>query len=226
MALEKDRYIPELTSKSQIELQKFAKWYNINQGGNWPAVIGGWAVWSYHNDGFGSRDVDLVFPTDNWIEDMMIKTYFPGNGFREYKIGDPIFGELHYGKPIDNNGDIIYFDLISAETPREDSVNMSVTVDWNWVYEDQQAQPIGNDASINVPSLEFLIALKIIGCISRSRQLQVAHDSSYFLSKMWKDCYDIANLTNHLTPSGDKLLYHFTRTGPKQSTDSRIFRNL
>ena len=211
MAIEQDRYFPELTSKSQVELQKFSRWFNDTQGGNWPTVIGGWAVWSYHNSGFGSRDADLIFPTDNWIKNMMVQTYFPGNGFQVYKIGDPIFGEPHYGKPIDT-GDIIYFDLISAETPRDDSVNMGVTVDWNWVYESEQVKPIGDDASINVPELEFLITLKIIGCISRSRKLQQASDKSYFLSKIWKDCYDIANLTNHLNPIGEKLLKHFTRT--------------
>jgi len=84
MALEKDRYSTQLTSKSQIELQKFSKWFHENQGGNWPTVIGGWAVWSYHNNGFGSRDVDFIFPTDNFIENMMKKTYFPGNSFLEY----------------------------------------------------------------------------------------------------------------------------------------------
>ena len=41
MAIEKDRYAPELTSKSQTDLQKFAKWYNANQSGNWPTVMGG-----------------------------------------------------------------------------------------------------------------------------------------------------------------------------------------
>ncbi len=213
MAIEGDRYAPGLTSKSQTELQKFAKWYNTNQGGNWPTVIGGWAVWSYHEEGFGSRDVDLIFPTDEWIENMMIETYFPGNRFKKYRIGDPIFGELHYGKPIDGKDDVVFFDLVSAQTPREDTVNMGVTVDWNWVYEDQRARSIGNDASINVPSLEFLITLKIIGCISRRRQLQRAADESYFQSKIWKDCYDIANLASHLTPNGEKLLYHFNRTG-------------
>ncbi len=211
MAIEGDRYVPELTSKSKAELQRFAKWFNINQGGSWPTVIGGWAVWSYNDQGFGSRDIDLILPSDKWIEDMMIKTYFPASGFQQYKIGDPVFGEPHYGKQVDD--DIIFFDLISAETCRNDSVNMGVTVDWNWVYDDQQVRSIGCDASINVPSLEMLITLKIIGCISRRRNMIRADDVSYFMSKIWKDCYDIANLTNHLFPDGKKLRYHFARTG-------------
>ena len=61
--------------------------------------------------------------------------------------------------------------------------------------------------------MEFLITLKIIGCISRRRKLLRADDKSYFLSKIWKDCYDVANLTSHLAPDGEKLLYHFKRTG-------------
>ena len=103
----KERYSSELTSRSKLELQKFSKWFHYNQGGNWPSVIGGWAVWSYHNDSFGSMDVDLVFPTDNFIEDMMKNTYFPLNGFQAYKL-DPILGEPHYGKQI-GSGDYVFF---------------------------------------------------------------------------------------------------------------------
>ena len=217
MALEKDGYSRELTSKSQIELRKFSHWFNKTQGGNWPTVIGGWAVWSYYNDGFGSRDADIILPTDNFIESMMKKTYFPGSGFQEYKL-DPVMGEPHYGKPIDN--DIIFFDLISAETPREDSVNMGVEVDWNWVYDVEHPESIGDGASINVPELEFLIVLKIIGCISRSRKLKHATDPDYYKSKIWKDCYDVGNLTTHLTPSGDKLLNHFSKT----HLDKKLFQ--
>ncbi len=212
MVIRKDRYASELTEQSLAELQKFARWFGGNQGGSWPTVIGGWAVWSYHAVGFGSRDVDLVLPTDRWIKDMMIETYFPSSGFKPYRVGDPILGELHHGKRL-AGGDVVFFDLISAETPREDSTNMGVTVDWNWIYEDQLARPIGNDTSINVPTLEFLITLKIIGCISRRRQLRMVDDKSYLQSKIWKDCYDVANLTNHLFPDNEKLQYHFQRTG-------------
>ena len=173
-------------------------------------MIGGWAVWSYYDEGFGSRDVDLVLPTGNFIENMMINTYFPASGFQVVKH-EPFLGEPHYGKPI-NSHDYVYFDLISAEIPREDSVNMGVEVDWNWIYEFEHPRPIGNNASINVPELEFLITLKIIGCISRSRKLQRASDTSYLSSKIWKDCYDVANLTNHLDPISQKLHQHFIRT--------------
>ncbi len=209
MALTKNGYAPELTSRNQTELQKFSKWFNKHQGGNWPTVIGGWAVWSYHSDGFGSRDADIILPTDSFIDHMMKEIYFPGNGFQEYRL-DPVMGEPHYGKPIDT--DIIFFDLISAETPREDSVDMGVEVDWNWVYDVQHPESIGNDAFINVPELEFLIVLKMIGCISRSRKLKQATDPEYYKSKIWKDCYDVGNLTTHLAPEGDKLLTHFSRT--------------
>jgi len=150
MALERERYAPELTSRSQIELQKFSKWFNKHQGGNWPNIIGGWAVWSYHPNGFGSRDVDLVLPSDEWIDDIMKNTYFPPNGFKKHRLGDPFFGGIHYGKPITHHGesDTIFFDLISAETPREDKDGLGVTVDWNWIYENQVQKSIGNDIRI------------------------------------------------------------------------------
>ena len=173
-------------------------------------MIGGWAVWSYHKAGFGSVDVDLIFPTDSFIEHMMKKTYLPANGFQEFKL-DPVLGEPHYGKLVD--GDRVIFDMISAETPREDSTGMGVRVDWNWVYESEQCMPIGNGAFINVPELEFLIALKIIGCISRDRKLMHAVDPNYYRSKIWKDCYDVGNLTSHLDPDKGKIHSYFAKTG-------------
>ena len=103
---------------------------------------------------------------------------------------------------------------------------MGVEVDWNWIYEFEHPKPIGNNASINVPELEFLIALKIIGCISRSRKLQRASDRFYFSSKIWKDCYDVANLTNHLDPISQKLHQHFIRTKLDKKTDSGVSTNL
>ena len=209
MAIEKIRYSSEFTSKSHVELQKFSKWFHKNQGGNWPTVIGGWAVWAYHASGFGSRDVDIILPTDNFIDHMMKKIYFPGNGFQPYKF-DPILGESHYGKPIGD--DTIFFDLTSAESLREDPAEMGVKVDWNWVYDVEHPESIGDDAYINVPELEFLIVLKIIGCISRSRQLKHTNDPSYHNSKIWKDCYDVGNLTTHLAPDRDKLYAHFSQT--------------
>lgn len=210
MVVEQSRYSSEYTTQTLSELQKFSKWFNKHQGGNWPTVIGGWAVWSYYPDGFGSRDVDLICSNSNWIEHMMIKIYFPGNGFQEYTIGDPILGQRCYGKPISE--DKIIFDLLSAEYPREDSTDMGVTVDWNWVYDTEHPVSIENNAFINVPELEFLITLKIIGCISRNRELRLVNDPAYIRSKIWKDCYDIGNLTTHLIPDREKISAYFSKT--------------
>lgn len=213
MALIKDLYSLEITSESKKELQKFAKWFNKFHG-NWPTVIGGWAVWSYHNSGFGSRDIDLVLPSDEWIETVMKDSYFRYNGIKKYRLGDPVFGEIHYGKkiPKKSDEDIIFFDLLSASHLREDEEGLGVNVDWNWIFDTQKLKPIEDDSFINVPDIELLISLKIIACLARIRTLHAAEDKEYWRSKIWKDCYDVANLTNHLKPIKKMLKLNFQRT--------------
>ena len=211
MAVEGGRYLREQTAETLRELRRFCMWHSRNLGGSWPVVIGGWAVWSYHGAGLGSRDVDLLFPSAGWIR-MVVESYFPGSGFRKHRAGDPVFGELCYGKPTPS-GDVIIFDMTSAEEPREDPDGMGVGVDWNWVYDGIRPAPIGGGASINVPGLEVLITLKMIGCISRSRRFRRSAEKAYARSKIWKDCYDIGNLATHLDPDPGRLSECFARTG-------------
>ncbi len=214
MALEKELYSTEITSESKKELQKFSKWMEKSHG-DWPTIIGGWAVWSYYDQGFGSRDIDLVLPNNNWIEQIMKKEYFVMSEVKPYQFEGEFFGEIHYGKPIKHKNeqdDIIFFDLISAETPREDNESLNVVVDWNWVFDSQKKKPIGNDSFINVPELELLITLKMIGGLSRIRTLSRAQDPTYWRSKIWKDCYDVANLVYHIKPKKEKLKEYFIKT--------------
>ena len=209
----RELYNDTITSQSRLELEQFSNWMNDTHGG-FATVIGGWAVWSYYDNGFGSRDIDLIFPNEEWKENIMMKLYFPHHDIKLYKLGDPIFGEDHYGKMIirpDGSQEIIFFDMISADSVRDDDEQLGVTVDWNWVYDTQIEKPLGN-STINVPEIELLIPLKIIGCLSRIRSLKKVNDPDYLRSKIWKDCYDVANLTNHVSVTKAKIATHMEKT--------------
>ncbi len=214
MALIRDDYSEEVTSESKKELIKFAKWLHEKHG-DWPTVIGGWAVWAYYDKGFGSRDMDLVLPTDEWIENVMKNEYFVQNAVKPYKFANDLLGTKHYGKEIKINGkekqEIIFFDLLSGSSLREDSENLGVYVDWSWVFEYKQTVPIG-DAYIHVPEPELLIPLKIIAALARTRTLKQAQDPTYWRSKIWKDYYDVSNLASHITINEAKLTTHISNT--------------
>ena len=214
MALIRDDYTEEVTNESKKELIKFAKWFEQKHG-NWPTVIGGWAVWVHYDKGFGSRDIDLVLPTDDWIENVMKKEYFIQNSVKPYIFKNDLLGTKHYGKEITIDGrdkpEIVFFDLLSGSSLREDSENLGVYVDWNWAFEHKQTVPIG-EACIHVPEPELLIPLKIIAALARTRTLQRAEDPTYWRSKIWKDYCDVANLTSYVTIDKPKLISHLLRT--------------
>lgn len=216
----RDDYAEEVTSESRKELIKFAKWLKEKHG-DWPTVIGGWAVWGYYDKGFGSRDIDLVLPDDTWIENVMKKEYFLQNSVKPYKFPNDLLGTKHYGKAIKIAGrekpEIVFFDLLSGSSLREDSENIGVYVNWNWTFEFKQTVPIG-DAYIHVPEPELLITLKIIAALARTRTLTRAEDPTYWRSKIWKDYYDVANLASYVRIDGDKIRRHISGT--------KLIRNL
>lgn len=213
MAMIRGLYDSSITGKSKEELVKFAKWFNKYHG-SWPTVIGGWAVWAYYPNGFGSRDVDVVLPSDDWIENVMKKEYFAHNGFFAYREPSDFFGEKHYGKPIDPNdekSDIIFFDLLSGSTPREDRAELGVFVDWNWANQYSTMVQM-DDATIIVPEVELLLVLKVIGCLERMKFLLRAVDTTYWASKISKDYYDVANLATYCSCNKGKVQLHMTNS--------------
>ena len=211
MAFSKEQYQSITTSQSKTELTKFANWMKKNHK-KWPTVIGGWAVWAYYPKGFGSRDVDLVLPSDKWINDNMYKDYFKNNDFQKYQGLNQYWIETHYGKPIDpkkSHLDVVYFDLMSCSFPRDDPEEIGVHVDWNW------ANKFGNEIEFNkktkiiVPELELLVTLKMIGALARTRSYLLVKDRTYLTGKIWKDYVDIANLASNLTLDKKKLEIHY-----------------
>ncbi len=215
MALIRDDYSETVTNESKRELIKFSKWLKQHHG-DWPTVIGGWAVWAHYSKGFGSRDMDLVLPTDDWIENIMKNEYFIQNSVKPYKFVNELIGAKHYGKEMQIVGrekpEIIFFDLLSGSSLRDDSEKLGVYVDWNWAFEFKQTVPIGEEAYIHVPEPELLILLKVIAALARMRTLKQASDPTYWRSKIWKDYYDVANLTSYVSVDEAKLTTHISNT--------------
>ncbi|MCK4348648.1 MAG: hypothetical protein KAW47_08525, partial [Thermoplasmatales archaeon] len=73
-------YYTELTEASFKELITLTKWIN-KQYGYFPVVIGGWAVYSYVQS-LGSRDIDIVFPTRESKEKVLLP-YYSAMGYKE-----------------------------------------------------------------------------------------------------------------------------------------------
>jgi len=74
-----DDYGRELTDASFAELKEFLKWMNEKKG-VYPIVIGGWAVYAY-KQALGSKDIDVVMPTERDANYMLLEEYFPARGY-------------------------------------------------------------------------------------------------------------------------------------------------
>jgi len=218
MELIEDDYRPEITSQSEKELAKLSKWQKENQG-DWSSIIGGWAVWSYCRDSFGSRDIDIVLPEEIDKQAEIIQTYFPQNEIKEYN--EDFFGTRKYfAKDIEvgKTKDEIVFDLFYPDQPRIDRDNLGVNVDWKWVFKYFKAQSIGKNAFINVPHPELLLPLKIVAALSRAEFMRTHGDSKRGRSKLWKDYYDVAILSKNVKFNQKDLEMHMGNVG--------IFENL
>ncbi len=213
MGLTSDDYGTEIISQSMVELQELTKWQKVHQG-EWTTVIGGWAVWAYYQESFGSRDIDIVLPEDAVKRVEITDTYFPAHKI-EKKFEDPFQTKYHYGKYITTptGNDEIIFDLFYPENPRPDPDGLGVTVDWKWMSEFSKEQPIENDVFIQVPDPELLLPVKMVAALSRIEELQRTDNRERKQSKIWKDYYDVAILVKHVDFNQEHLLGHMNRIG-------------
>ncbi|MCA9828111.1 MAG: hypothetical protein KC444_06965 [Nitrosopumilus sp.] len=208
-----DDYSHEITSQSIIELQNLTKW-QYEKYGEWTTIIGGWAVWAYYQESFGSRDIDIVLPDDDSKKVEITDSYFPSNDIK-IKYEDPFQKEYHYGKDIftPKGHDEIVFDLFDPEKTRPDPDGLGVTVDWKWMTKFSKEQPIGKDAFIQVPDPELLLPVKMIAGLSRIEELKRTDNPKRKRSKIWKDYYDVGILAKHVDFNQEQLLEHMNRIG-------------
>jgi len=214
-------YEEEITSQSLEELQKLTKWQKQNHG-TWSTIIGGWAVWTYYQESFGSRDIDLILPSNMEQRMGIINSYFPNNKIETKNI-DSFGEEKYYAKDITFKGgsDEIIFDLFYPEKLRSDPEKLGVRVDWSWVFSSCKEQPIGKECFILVPDPELLLPLKMVAALSRIEELRTK-DSDRTKSKIWKDYYDVGILAKHVKFDNPQFEGHLTRIGLGENLRTRF----
>jgi len=187
-------YNEQIIDASQKELIKFSKWMNRHHG-NYPVIVGGWAVYAHLTkvSGFvplGSRDIDVVFPSRHLMDHILL-TYFRYHGFKREKK----FLEASYIKEVKTPLGLeqIFIDACTLQDVREIS-ELKIKIPWRLVGQYNELFEISPKTFIYVPAIELLLAQKIGACIERIIQRKTA-PSNYLESKIWKDCYDVVNLT-------------------------------
>ena len=78
----REMYSDDITNPSLRELGILAEWYN-EKIGNHPVIVGGWAVYCY-SKGLGSKDIDVVFPSDVGKNETLL-AYFLSHGYSRRK---------------------------------------------------------------------------------------------------------------------------------------------
>jgi len=213
MDLISEDYREEITSQSLVELQQLTKWQKDNHG-TWSTIIGGWAVWTYYQDSFGSRDIDLLLPLKLEQRAEITNSYFPNHEIKT-KSKDVFGSDVYYAKDIvfEGGGDEIIFDLFYPEATRPDNDGLGVTVDWKWIFDFSKEQPIGNDCFIEVPDPELLMPIKMVAALSRLEELKRTKDPTRKLSKIWKDYYDVGLLAKYVDFNQEQLEEHMKKIG-------------
>ncbi len=188
----KEFYGKEITDASLRELETFAKWLNEKKG-NHPIIVGGWASYAYVG-GFGSKDIDVVFPSAA-SKDTALAEYMHSHGYREKRRSPFAFQKEFYkeemvrGKPIE-----IIIDATSTDRIIE-VTGTKARIPWAWAGKYMVGHKFGNSEAY-IPEIELLLTYKIGAVVGRASKLSTAvdEDAMYYQSKLWKDVYDVLTL--------------------------------
>lgn len=192
--MSKESYRDEVTKQSFKELGTFASWMSENKRKF--VIIGGWAVFAYVKD-LGSRDIDVIIEKKDLIE--ITKNFFQKNKYEkdDVSLGDGI--GVHYFKTIKlNNGpEDIHFELFYSTSKRVDVPGLNITMEWEWSFKYQRSAE-GLPPGIKIPMIELLITQKIIAALDRARKMRFERNRmGYYISKIWKDYFDVAILAKN-----------------------------
>jgi len=185
-------YRKEITEESYKELINLTKWCNVLLGYH-PVIIGGWAVFHY-SPSLGSRDIDIVFPTQKTREDTLMK-YYKENGYKE----EGLFVK-HYFKEVETKEgtEQIILDACTHANKNFLHENPKITIPWNLTEEHYEEWIIEEDVISRVPTKELLVLYKIKALCDRRYDLQkpstAGIDQEYITSKIWKDEHDVQEL--------------------------------
>ncbi|MFQ5907195.1 MAG: hypothetical protein ACE5JA_11580 [bacterium] len=182
-------YHDELTDSTLQELKNIGRWFNTLYG-NYPTIIGGWAVWLYNPLGYGSRDIDLLFP-ERRTKERLANQYLSANGYI-LKKQSPF--EEQFVKVVETSrgNEEIYLDACSVEDTNRVR-GTSVEIPWALAIRNSELMDL-KGLKFYVPRPEILIMLKAKAALDREHDRKRAYDAYYLDSKIVKDYYDVVSL--------------------------------
>lgn len=186
-------YYEEITEASYNELITLTKWINKIYG-YYPFIIGGWAVYSYSKS-LGSRDIDIVFPTKESVEKVLMP-YYKMRGYKE----EGLFSKRYYLETKTEKGnEKIMLDACSLSDKNILHENRDIEISWSLTQKYRQEWGLQKDLTTQVPQIELLLIYKIKALCDRRYDLQhktlSAINKAYINSKIWKDEYDTKKLS-------------------------------
>ena len=185
----KEIYDRRITDPSLEELKELALWYN-EKIGNYPVIVGGWAVYFYTH-GLGSKDIDVIFAGDK-VKHQTLFAYFLTHGFKEKPQG--LF-DKSFSKKIMVDGEPV--EIIVDATSQERIITFErreARLPWAWAFKHIIEHKIGN-AIIYIPELELLLVYKLGAILGRNEYVKAGVQVDYYASKIWKDVYDVLSLS-------------------------------
>jgi len=188
-------YHNEITEASYNELITLPKWINKIYG-YYPFIIGSWAVYSYSKS-LGSRDIDIVFPTKESVEKVLMP-YYKMRGYKE----EGLFSKSYYLETkTEKRIEKIMLDACSLSDHNILHENKDIEISWDLTQKYYQEWELQKDLIAQVPQIELLVIYKIKALCDRRYDLQhkplSAINKSYINSKIWKDEYDIIKLSKN-----------------------------
>lgn len=182
-------YYEELTKFTLQELKTIGQWFNRFYG-NYPTVIGGWAVWLYNPLGYGSKDIDLLFP-ERRMKERLVNQYLAANGYVLKRVS--AFEEQFVKEVVTSERkEEIYLDACSAEdTNRVHGTSMEIP--WRLAIRHGELKDL-EGLKFYVPKPEILIMLKAKAALDREHDRKRTFDAYYLDSKIVKDYYDVLSL--------------------------------
>ena len=186
-------YCKEITEASYNELITLTKWINKIYG-YYPFIIGGWAVYSYVQS-LGSRDIDIVFPTKESVEKVLMP-YYKMRGYKD----EGLFSKQYYLEVQTEKGtEKIMLDACSLADRNILHENKDIEIPWDLTQQYYQNWEIQKDLVVQVPQIELLLLYKFKALCDRRYDLQhstlSAINRAYVESKIWKDEHDIKKLS-------------------------------
>lgn len=139
--------------------------------GNYPFVIGGWAVWAY-TKGLGSRDLDIVLPVKDVAESILIP-FYQTNGYE--KRGGPLGFGKYIAKIIKVGGreEEFYLDVSSYQDHNyfHEGRSEGYELSWKLLEKYNQLWKL-EDLIARIPTIELLLLSKIKAYLDRNYDLR------------------------------------------------------